>query len=170
MSGKSDFLERLRSGKILLSDGAWSTELQRHGLGVGACPEEWNISQPDVVRGVTNSYYEAGADMGQTNTFNGNLFRLRERGFGKRVKEFNKAGAALAKQAAQAHNGFTVGDVGPTGELIEPRGLVNRDEMYRAYRDQMEALLEGGGRRCRGGSAGRVGRAAHRHRARSDHG
>ena len=67
---------RLDSGETLISDGATGTYLQGKGLEPGACPEEFNISNPDVVRGMARDYLDAGADMVLTNSFGGNKFML----------------------------------------------------------------------------------------------
>lgn len=144
MAGKRPFLERLQAGEILLSDGAWGTELQRHGLEPGANPEAWNLTHPDAVKAIAQRYYQAGADMGLTNTFNGTRFRQKHYGMADKVKQINEAGARLCKEVARAFDGFVAGSMGPTGEFVEPLGLVTADEMYLAFREQANALKTGG--------------------------
>lgn len=141
---KGNFIDRLKAGEVLLSDGAWGTELQKLGLEAGGNPEEWNITNPEKVKQVSESYYQAGADMGLTNTFNGTRFRQKHYGMTERVGEFNQAGAKLAKEVAQKYGGFVVASMGPTGEFVEPLGLVSEDEMYEAFKEQANAVKAGG--------------------------
>lgn len=140
---KLNILDRLGTGDLLISDGATGTYLQQHGLEPGGCPEEFNVSHPDVVRGMARDYFEAGADMVLTNSFGGSKFMLGKYGFGDRVREFNRLAAEHA--SSQAPEGrYVVGSVGPTGEFLEPLGEVTTTEMYDAFTDQITALAEGG--------------------------
>jgi len=141
---KGNFLERLKAGEVLLSDGAWGTELQKMGLEAGGNPEEWNLSHSEKVKQVSINYYEAGADMGLTNTFNGTRFRQKHYGMADKVAAFNEAGARLAKDVALKYGGFVTASMGPTGEFVEPLGLVSADEMYEAFKEQAAALKKGG--------------------------
>jgi 5-methyltetrahydrofolate--homocysteine methyltransferase len=140
---KPRILDRLGAGDLLISDGATGTYLQQHGLEPGGCPEEFNVSHPEVVRGMARDYFEAGADMVLTNSFGGSKFMLGKYGFGDRVPEFNRLAAEHA--SSQAPEGrYVVGSVGPTGEFLEPLGEVTATEMYDAFADQITALAEGG--------------------------
>ena len=144
MAGKGRFMERLKAGEVLLSDGAWGTELHKLGLDFSACPEEWNVSHPEQVKQLVRGYLEAGADMVLTNSFGGTRFKLAKVGFPERVKEFNEAAARLSKEVAAPHGVFVAASVGPTTELIEPLGLVTEEEVYQAFREQIQALKDGG--------------------------
>lgn len=137
-------VERLKAGEMLLADGAWSTQMQALGLQSGQCPEEWNVSEPEKVKQIARSYLEAGADLIVTNTFGGTKFRLVRHGFADRVREFNRAGAALCREVAEQLGGFVAASVGPTGEFLEPEGMVKEREMFEAFSEQMAALKEGG--------------------------
>ena len=83
------FEEALKS-KVLVSDGAMGTMLQSQGLPSGHCPEEWNISNPDILLSIHQDYYNAGADIVETNTFGGNFYRLKHHNFDNRIYEINK--------------------------------------------------------------------------------
>ena len=136
-------LERLARGDLIISDGATATYLQTKDLEPGGCPEEFNVSHPEVVRGMAKAYFDAGSDMVLTNSFGGNRFMLKKYGYGDRVDEFNRLAAEHARsQAPQGR--YVVGSVGPTGELLKPLGEVTEDEMLEAFGEQMSALAEGG--------------------------
>ena len=140
---KPSILDRLGAGDLLISDGATGTYLQQHGLEPGGCPEEFNVSHPEVVRGMARDYFEAGADMVLTNSFGGSKFMLGKYGFGDRVPEFNRLAAEHA--SSQAPEGrYVVGSVGPTGEFLEPLGEVTATEMYDGFAGQITALADGG--------------------------
>jgi 5-methyltetrahydrofolate--homocysteine methyltransferase len=138
------FKQRLAAGEMLLADGAWSTEMQKHGLQIGDCPEEWNVTQPEKVRQIARAYLEAGSDFCLTNTFCANRYRLLRRELPDRVREFNVAGARLSREVADTYGRLVAASVGPTGEYVEPEGLLRKDEMYAAFREQIVALKEGG--------------------------
>lgn len=139
----TDFLTRLQKGEVLLGDGAMGTELQKRGLPDGACPEEFNISHPDVVMGIYQSYFQAGSNIIETNTFGGNRSRLNMHDYAHRVAEFNIAGAQLAKQVCP-DGCFVAGSIGPTGDIIEPLGPRTIRDAEDIFIEQAEALAEGG--------------------------
>ena len=136
-------LDRLASGDVLISDGGTATYLQQRGLEPGGCPEEFNVSHPEVIRGMARAYFEAGSDMVLTNSFGGNSFMLGKYGHGDKVREFNVQAAEHARSQAPSGR-YVVGSVGPTGEFLEPLGTVSEAEMYDAFADQITALAEGG--------------------------
>jgi len=136
------FIDVLKS-RPLVSDGAMGTMLQQNGLSAGHCPEEWNISHPDVISSIHKNYYEAGADIVETNTFGGNLYRLNHNGFENRIYEFNKAGAEIAKSVCPAGK-YVAGSVGPTGEFLQPLGLATISDLENAFEEQIRGLIDGG--------------------------
>ena len=142
-SGPAALLERLNSGRLLISDGATGTFLQQHGLEPGGCPEEFNASRPEVVREMARRYFAAGSDMALTNSFGGSVFMQKKYGYGERVAEFNRLAAEHARSQAP-EGGFVVGSVGPTGEFLEPLGPVSESAMYGAFVEQVTALEAGG--------------------------
>jgi len=138
----SKIIQEIQKGRVLVSDGAWGTFLQKKGMQPGECPEEWNISRPDDVFGIAQSYVDAGADMIETNSFGGNYFKLKNYGFESRVFEINKAAAEISRKAAGADR-FVLGSVGPTGKLLMMEE-VTEDELYNTFKEQSLALEAGG--------------------------
>jgi 5-methyltetrahydrofolate--homocysteine methyltransferase len=134
-------LEKLKQGKVLVSDGAWGTFLQQKGLKPGECPEEWNFTHPDEVFDIAKSYIDAGADMIETNSFGGTSFKLKRFGLGDKVFELNKAAAEISRKAAGIK--FVLGSVGPTGKILM-MGDVTEEELYNAFAEQVRGLEAGG--------------------------
>ena len=137
------FLEVLNSGKILLCDGAMGTELQKRGLPSGACPEEYNVSHPEIIKRIHKDYFDAGSDIVETNTFGANRARLKLHDYENRVREFCIAAASLARSVCPEGK-FVAGSVGPTGELLDPLGNLSEEEAYDIFAEQIKALEEGG--------------------------
>jgi methionine synthase I (cobalamin-dependent) len=112
LPGMSRFGEALRSGRVLLMDGAMGTELQRAGIGAGECYELWNVTHPERVRAIHQAYVEAGAEVLLTNTFQANADALRRHGLEDRLEEINRAAVELARAAAGPQR-FVLAGVGP---------------------------------------------------------
>ncbi len=135
-------ISELQKGKILVSDGAWGTFLQKKGMQPGECPEQWNISRPGDVLDIAQSYIDAGADMIETNSFGGNYFKLKNYGLENQVYELNKAASEISRKAAGTDR-FVLGSVGPTGKLLMMEE-VTEEELYAAFKEQSIALEAGG--------------------------
>ncbi len=135
-------LERLKKG-VLILDGAMGTELYKRGLDPFAIPEELNLVNPDIIIRVHKDYLEAGADIITTNTFGGNRYKLTLKGLGDKVYEINKKGAEIARSAAK-DRAYVAGSMGPIGKMIAPLGDISFEEAVSYYKEQGEALAEGG--------------------------
>src|SRR4029077_4664678 len=135
-----------QAGELLVFDGGYGTMLFAAGLANGACPELWNETHADVVQGIHGAYFDAGSDLVETNTFGGARLKLNEYGLGDRTRELNERGARLVRAAAPAH-GYVAGSVGPTSRLPaeqEPLGDTTDEEYFETFREQAEALADGG--------------------------
>ena len=92
-----EIVERAQAGERLVFDGGYGTALFAAGLSNGACPELWNDTHPEVVRGIHKGYFDAGSDIVETNTFGGTRLKLNEYQIGDRTRELNLKGAQLAR-------------------------------------------------------------------------
>ncbi len=129
----------------LSSDGAMGTMLQERGLTDGGAPELWNVEKPEEIEAVLEAYAAAGANFITTNTFGGTAGRLAMHGLEDRLEELNKAGAAIARKVADRHPGcFVMGDIGPSGELMEPMGTLTIESGKELFAAQIRALVAGG--------------------------
>ena len=135
-------LEELQKNKILVSDGAWGTMLQKMGLESDECPEAWNLSHPEQVKNIAKSYRVAGADIVLTNSFGGNRFKLDHYDLAHKTVEINKAAALLSKLAV-GKDIYILGSIGPTGRMLMMAD-VTEDEWLECFGEQAKALINGG--------------------------
>lgn len=126
----------------LCADGAWGTELAKLGAGAGEMCDPWNLSAPEKVLAVAQSYVEAGAQIILTNTFNSNRIALERHGLADQAVSINRAGAELSRQAAVG-KAYVFASMGPTGKLVM-MGDVEPEEVTEAFAEQARALAEGG--------------------------
>lgn len=140
----SALLDALDDGP-LLGDGAMGTMLQDLGNNEGGAPELWNVERVDIVEGVLEGYASSGSRLLTTNTFGGTRARLQMHGLEDRVEELNQAAAELARRVADRHPGtFVLGDIGPSGELMEPMGDLTIDSAAELFAEQVRGLVAGG--------------------------
>jgi len=134
--------EALKDGRILVSDGAWGTYLQKKGMKGGECPEQWCVNRPDDVRDIASSYIAAGADMIETDSFGGSRFKLEHYGLDGEAASINEAAARISREAA-GDSRWVIGSIGPTGKMLA-MGDVTEEEFYDAFKEQAMALEKGG--------------------------
>src|SRR5882672_344835 len=139
------FSERLAEGP-LLCDGAMGTVLYARGGPLDACFDVLNLNNPRVVQAVHADYVAAGADAIETNTFGANRFKLAAQGVEAHLREINRRGVRLARDVRESagRDVWVLGSIGPLGKYLEPLGTVTPAEGREAFREQAEALLEGG--------------------------
>jgi 5-methyltetrahydrofolate--homocysteine methyltransferase len=146
----SKFATLLDDRGFLLADGATGTNYFAVGLETGYPPELWNEEKPDLVKGLHAQFLDAGSDLILTNSFGGTGFRLKLHQAQDRATELNHKAAQLACEAAQDHADDTgrdivvAGSMGPTGELFEPLGALIYQSAYDGFKEQADALAEGG--------------------------
>src|SRR5947209_5216458 len=138
-----DLLSRIKQSPVLC-DGAMGTLLYAKGIFINRSYDELNLSQPDLIRGIHHDYLQAGAEIIETNTFGANSFRLARHSLADKVRDINRTGARLAREAAKSFDVWVAGSVGPLGTRIEPLGKTSFQEARDAFRHQIKALVEGG--------------------------
>jgi len=129
--------------RVLVCDGAMGTMLQANGMPGGHCSEEWNLSHPDVIRGIHKAYLDAGADIIETNSFGGNRYRLAFHNQADHLAELNEKAGHIAHEICPPGK-WVGGSVGPTGEFLQPMGALTFDQLKAAFSEQITALLHGG--------------------------
>ena len=134
--------ERIKQDLFLL-DGAMGTELIARGINVGKCNDYLNIERPDIISDIHRSYFEAGSDAVIANTFGANKYALGHHGLTEETVKINKAGVQIARDAA-GENKYVLGDIGPSGDFLEPLGPLKAQDLKDAYIQQANALLDGG--------------------------
>jgi len=174
LPSRSHFLDQLLAERILFLDGAMGTMIQSYGLSEtdyrGQRFADWprdlkgnndllSLTQPHIIQAIHQAYLEAGADILETNTFNANRISMADYGMENLAAELNRAGARVARAAADAMSAktpdrprFVAGVLGPTNRTasispdVNDPGFrnVNFDELVNAYLEATEALVEGG--------------------------
>jgi 5-methyltetrahydrofolate--homocysteine methyltransferase len=137
------FADRLATREVLLADGATGTNYQVTGIEPGVAPEEWVFDAPDKVQELHRRFAEAGSDLVLTCTFGASAPRLADGPLAGRARDVNVRAAELAREAV-GDELLVAGSLGPTGQLVEPYGLLTRDTAVEAYAEQAQALTDGG--------------------------
>jgi methionine synthase I (cobalamin-dependent)/5,10-methylenetetrahydrofolate reductase len=137
-----EFRERLQN-RVMVADGAMGTVLYSKGVFINRCYDELNLSAPAMVRETHQEYVKAGAEILETNTFGANRPRLAAFGLAEKLRAINLAGVRLAREAA-GDTAYVAGAIGPLGLRIEPLGPTSFAEARAFFREQAEALVEGG--------------------------
>ena len=129
--------------QVIMFDGAMGTMLYAKGVFINQCYDELVLRSPDLVREVHAAYVKAGAEVVETNTFGANRAKLTQYGLEAQVSTINRRAAEVAREAAGEQR-LVAGAVGPLGIRLEPYGPTSRDEARAMFREQMQALAEGG--------------------------
>ena len=139
-------LVALIAERPLLLDGGLGRALMERGFAVGECPEEWNVSHPAEVEDIHRSFYAAGSDIVNTNTFGGTAMRLEAHGLSARAVELSEAGARLATGVRDREfpGRWVAGDIGPCGQMVQPMGNAEPDALRATFAEQARALVDGG--------------------------
>src|SRR5476649_2703516 len=136
------FLEALDE-RVLVCDGAMGTMLYAKGVFINKSFDALNVTQPELVAEVHQEYVRAGADIIETNTFGANRIKLGSFGIADQLHAINEQGARIARHAARA-SAYVAGSIGPLGIRIEPWGKTGVDEAQNYFREQAQALEDGG--------------------------
>lgn len=167
-------IEEVIKDRILVLDGAMGTMIQQHDLKEHDFRKNWfedhqsslkgnndllSLTRPDIIESIHRAYFEAGADIVETNTFSGTSIAQSDYNLEKYVYEINFHGAQIAKKVAQEFTKkeplkprFVAGSIGPTNRTASISPDVNDpgyrntnfDQLVIAYKEQIHALLDGG--------------------------
>ncbi len=136
-------LKRLENGEVLVADGAMGSMLIERGLEPGECPESWNLTRPEVLEEIAQSYLDAGAAIIQTNTFGGSPMRLADYGLDVRTEEINESAVSIVRRVIK-DRAYLSGSCGPSGKILEPYGDASPEDLQRGFQRQIEALAGAG--------------------------
>lgn len=167
-------IENILKERILILDGAMGTMIQRHPLGEADFRKGWfenhhkplkgnndllSLTRPEIIKDIHRQYFEAGADIAETNTFSGTWIAQADYGLEKAVYDINYHGAKIAREVADEFTAltpdkprFVAGSIGPTNRTasISPdvndpgfRGITF-NELVNSYTEQVNALMDGG--------------------------
>ena len=129
--------------RVLVCDGAMGTMLYAKGVFINKSFDALNVTQPDLVVEVHQEYVRAGADIIETNTFGANRIKLGSFGIADKLYAINEQGARIARHAAD-DRAYVAGAIGPLGIRIEPWGKTGVDEARDYFKEQAQALADGG--------------------------
>ncbi len=138
-----DVISRLRSGRVIVADGATGTMLQKAGLPAGTPAERWVLENPDPIRDLQRAYVEAGSDLIIACTFGANRARLKHTGLADQLAEVNRRAVQIAREAA-GDRAYVAADIGPTGELLAPIGKLTYEQALEIFAEQATALAQAG--------------------------
>jgi 5-methyltetrahydrofolate--homocysteine methyltransferase len=167
-------IQEILKDRILILDGAMGTMIQRHALTEDDFRKGWfeghthplkgnndllSLTRPDIIKDIHRQYFEAGADIAETNTFSGTWIAQADYGLEKAVYDINYHSAKIAKEIADEFTAknpenprFVAGSIGPTNRTASISPDVNDpgfraisfDELVGAYKEQVNALMDGG--------------------------
>lgn len=139
---RADLRTAIQDGAFLL-DGAMGTQLIARGIEPGVCNDAINVELPEIVADIHRAYLDAGSNAIVTNTFGANRYALGRHGRSEQAYAISRVGAELARKVAGEER-YVLGDIGPTGDFLEPLGSLKADDVREAFAEQARGLLDGG--------------------------
>lgn len=144
---KKEFLTLVQS-KVVILDGATGSNLQKRGMPVGICPEQWILENAEVMKTLQKEYIAAGSDILYAPTFGGNRIKLKEYGLEEHLEEMNTRLVQITKEAVAERKCdrkvFIAGNLTMTGEQLYPVGTLLFEELVDVYKEQVVCLLNAG--------------------------
>lgn len=144
---KKEFL-KLAQEKIVLLDGATGSNLQKRGMPVGICPEQWILENRDIMKELQKEYIAAGTDILYAPTFGCNRIKLGEYGLSDRLEEMNEKLVQITRDAIEEshpeHKVYIAGNLTMTGEQLYPVGTLLFEDLVEVYKEQTKSLLNAG--------------------------
>lgn len=140
---KKEELIQLTKKKPLLIDGAVGTNLILAGMPRGVCSEQWIMEHPQVVEDLQRAYMEAGSQVVYAPTFMANRISMENMGLADQVERFNREIPRITRRAV-GDRILVAGDMTTCGKMLEPRGPISHNELFHAYEEQVQYLVEAG--------------------------
>lgn len=150
---KKEFRDRIKKSKLIL-DGATGSNLQKRGMPVGVCPEEWIIENSEVLKQLQIEYIQAGSDVLYAPTFSGNRIKLEEYGLDDKLSEINTKLVEISKAAVDegltdeekkaGREVYIAGDITMTGKQVYPVGPLMFEELVDIYKEQIRCIADAG--------------------------
>ena len=136
-----DGLKEWLANGVIISDGAWGTELQARGLPAGTIPDTWNLTHSEQVEAVARAYVEAGSQVILTNSFRANAIAMRGASAAD-LDAINRAAVTISKKAAGGR-ALVFASIGPAGKMMVS-GEVSAEELTAAFTAQSQSLAAAG--------------------------
>ena len=136
-----DSLDKWLANGVLISDGAWGTQLQARGLPAGTIPDTWNLTHPEQVEAVARAYVEAGSQVILTNSFRANAIAMHASSAAD-LDAINRAAVTISKKAA-GERALVFASIGPAGKMLLS-GEVSAEELTAAFSAQAQSLAAAG--------------------------
>lgn len=144
---KKEFLALIQK-KIVVLDGATGSNLQKRGMPVGVCPEQWIVENPNVMKELQMDYIAAGTDILYAPTFGCNRIKLAEYGLSDQIVEMNQKLISISKNAVAEAKAdrpvYVAGNLTMTGEQLYPIGTLEFEELVEIYKEQIGILADVG--------------------------
>lgn len=144
---KQEWKELTKKSKIIL-DGATGSNLQKRGMPVGVCPEEWILGNPEILCNLQREYIQAGTNILYAPTFSGNRIKLEEYGLSDQIGQMNHDLVSISKDAIEREGAagkvFVAGDLTMTGKQVEPVGPLPFEDLVDIYKEQIGYLVDAG--------------------------
>lgn len=148
ISMEKNVFRELVQKKIVILDGATGSNLQKSGMPVGVCPEQWIIENSQVMKQLQIDYIKAGTDILYAPTFTCNRIKLEEYGLQEQLAEMNRRLVEISKEAVKEcecqSKVFVAGDLTMTGQQLYPVGKLQFEELVEIYKEQANVLVEAG--------------------------
>lgn len=146
---KKEFLELIAS-RIVFMDGATGSNLQKRGMPVGVCPEDWILNNKQTLIDLQCEFLEAGSDIILAPTFTANRIKLTEYGFENQIAEINKGLIGVSKKAVENYKAqnvnkrkvYIAGDLTMTGVQVQPVGELPFEELVDVYKEQLSYIKD----------------------------
>lgn len=138
-----NILERIKSGEVLVGDGAMGTMLFKKGLKMDQCPEKINLDNPKILEDVAQSYLDAGALLIETNSFGGSPLKLALYSLDDNTEEINRRAIQSVRKVIgdKAYLSFSCG---PTGRILKPYGDIDPEEVSESFKRQLKIAIDEG--------------------------